>query len=200
MTRRFLMACLATLALAFPALAAEEDGVIVGDDGLFKQAWFTDTFLEMGDDLKEAASQGKNLLIIVEQKGCPYCRELHRVNFQDEDLVTYLNQNYMVVQLDLYGSRGTVDFDGEALEERDLVAKWGVQFTPTTILIDAANVGASNIRDAESFRLPGYLKVFHYLSSLEYVKTGAYHELGFQRFIQEKADKMREEGKEVDIW
>lgn len=200
MTRRMLLTIAAILALAFPAFAEDDPEVVVGDDGLFKAPFFTDSFLEFGDDLRDAAAQGKNLMILIEQKGCPYCRELHRVNFHDEEIVKYLTENFVVIQLDLYGSRGTVDFDGEELEERDLVAKWGAQFTPTTILIDKANADATSLREAEAFRLPGYLKPFHYLSSLEYVVTGAYHEQGFQRFIQERADRLREEGKPVDIW
>lgn len=200
MTRRFLLSLAATLLMVFSAHAEEDDGVVVGDDGLFKAPFFHDSFLEFGDDLQEAADQGKHLMILIEQKGCPYCRELHKVNFKNEEIVAYLNEHYVVIQLDLYGSRGTIDFDGEELEERDLVAKWGGQFTPTTILIDKANVGAKSLREAEAFRLPGYLKNFHYMSALEYVVTGAYHEQGFQRFIQEKGDRLRTEGKEVDLW
>lgn len=202
MTRfvRLLSTLAAALMLALPAQATEEDGLIIGDDGLYKEPWYANTFLDMSEDLSDAAAEGKGLMIIVEQKGCPYCRELHAVNFRDEELVSYLTGNFMVVELDLYGSRAVTDFDGEEMEERDLVAKWGVQFTPTTILIDKANTGAKSIREAESFRLPGYLKVFHYRSSLEYVASGAYKEQGFQRFLQERADKLREQGIEVELW
>ncbi len=125
MTKRFFTALITFIALSLPATAQDAAG-----DGLHKQPWFMDSFLEFGDDLKEAAAEGKDLLIIIEQDGCPYCRELHRVNFARTEITDYIQAHYLVVQLDLYGSRGTVDFDGQELEERDLVEKWGRSLPP----------------------------------------------------------------------
>ncbi|MCP5073164.1 MAG: thioredoxin fold domain-containing protein [Rhodobacteraceae bacterium] len=196
MDRRVFLTTLAVGPFAGSAFAES----IVADDGLHKQDWFLDSFLEMPDDLQEAADQGKHLLVLVEQKGCPYCRELHNVNFEREEITSYIKENFLVVQLNMWGSRGTVDFDGEELEERDLVAKWGVQFTPTTLIFDSAEIGAADARRAEAFRLPGYLKPFHYISSLEYVVDGAYKTQGFQRYIQEKFKALEAQGIHPDIW
>ena len=157
------------LSTATIAVAASEDGVTVGDDGLYKQDWFLDTFLDMGEDLTEAADSGKGLLVLFEQKGCPYCRELHRVNFAKQKLSDYLQQNFNAVQIDLFGAREATDFDGEAMEERKLARRWAVSFTPTTVLFPASAAGAASRDKAEAFRMPGYLKPFHYLSALEYV-------------------------------
>ncbi len=190
---------LATLAaLTLPAFAEEE--VPVGDDGLHKQPWFADSFLEFGDDLADAAAEGKHLLVLIEQAGCPYCRELHRVNFQRAEITDFLQEHFVVIQLDLFGSRGTVDFDGDELEERDLVFKWGAQFTPTTIIFAAEKAGADSYRAAEAFRLPGYLKPFHYMTSLEYVVSGAYKDQAFQRFLGDKVRDLGEQGITPDVW
>jgi thioredoxin-related protein len=172
----------------------------VDESGLHKQPWFIDSFLEFADDLEEAAAEGKDLLIIVEQAGCPYCAELHAVNFARTEITDYIQEHFMVVQLDLFGARGTVDFDGEELEERDLVFKWGAQFTPTTIIFSADKVGAESYRDAEAFRLPGYLKPFHYMSSLEYVAKDIYKEMSFQRYLQAKFAELAEQGISPDVW
>ncbi|MCP5087633.1 MAG: thioredoxin fold domain-containing protein [Rhodobacteraceae bacterium] len=196
MDRRIFLGALAASPLAGSAIAE----MIVGDDGLHKQDWFLDSFLEMSDDLQEAASKGKHLLVLVEQKGCPYCRELHNVNFAREEITGYIKDHFLVVQLNMWGSRATVDFDGEELEERDLVAKWEVQFTPTTLIFSSSEVGAADARAAEAFRLPGYLKPFHYISSLEYVVDGAYKTQGFQRYIQEKFKALEAQGIHPDIW
>ena len=182
------------------SLGASNDGVTVGDDGLFKQDWFLDTFLEFGDDLAEAAAEGKGLMVLFEQNGCPYCRELHRVNFKHEKLVEYLRANYNVVQIDLFGSRATTDFDGETLEERNLATKWGVHFTPTTVLFNPSAVGSASLAEAEAFRMPGYFKPFHYMSALEYVTSGEYKNLGFQRFLQARFDQLRAQGIEPEVW
>lgn len=195
-TRRHMMAGALALAAARPAFAASR----VGDDGLHKQDWFLDSFLELGDDLATAADEGRGLLVLYEQAGCPYCRELHRVNFARAEVVDYLTAQFDVVQLDLWGARAVLDFDGEELEERALAAKWGVNFTPTTVLFPAAAAGAESAAKAEAFRLPGYLKPFHYLSALEYVGEGQYREQPFQRFLQDKFAELREQGIDPDVW
>ena len=195
MTRRFLFVLMTLLGFGFAASAAE-----VGGDGLHKQPWFLDSFLEFSDDLKDAAAQGKDLMIIIEQEGCPYCRELHRVNFSRPEIVEYIQAHFVVVQLDLYGSRGTVDFDGEAMEEKDVVSKWGAQFTPTTIIFSGENADATSARDAEVFRMPGYLKPFHYITSLEYIATDAYKDGGFQRFLKAKILDLEAKGITADVW
>ena len=181
---------------AFPTLAGGE----VGDDGLHKQDWFLNSFLEMSDDLAEAADEGKLLMVIIEQAGCPYCRELHNVNFARTEIADYIQENFVVVQLDLWGSREVLDFDGETLEERDLARKWGVNFTPTTLVFTMEDGAPDSFFHAEAFRMPGLLKPFHYLSSLEYVATGEYKEQAFQRFLQDKFEELETKGITPDVW
>ena len=180
--------------------AASNDGVTVGDDGLFKQDWFLDSFLDVGEDLTEAAADGKGLMVLFEQRGCPYCRELHRVNFARAEIRDYLLANFNTVQIDLFGSRETTDFDGEAMEERDMASKWGVHFTPTCVLFSPKSAGRKTLAEAESFRMPGYFKPFHYISGLEYVVTGTYEEMSFQRYLQAKFADLQAKGISPDVW
>ena len=201
-TRRLFigLSAMSLAASQVPALAASDEGLTVGDDGLYKQDWFLDTFLDFGEDLAEAAEEGKGLLVLFEQQGCPYCRELHKVNFARQEIADFLAANFNVVQIDLFGSRETTDFDGEAMEERDLAGRWGVHFTPTSVLFPASSAGMTDRAEAEAFRMPGYLKPFHYLSALEFVASGAYQEQGFQRFLQVKFEDLRAKGIQPDVW
>jgi len=194
---KFLMTAVLALSLVTPAQAEEP---VLGDDGLHKQSWFFDSFLELPDDLAEAAAEGKGLILLFEQRGCPYCKELHSVNFARTEITDVMKAGFLTIQLDLWGARKVVDFDGAELEERDLAAKWGIQFTPTTVIIPSEAVGATSIGEAEAFRLPGYLKPFHYLSSLEYVTSGAYQTEGFQRFLQAKFADLTAKGINPDVW
>lgn len=193
-----LWAVLMIALLPLPASSAQ-----LGEDGLHIQPFFADTFLELSEDLAEATAMGKDLMIIWEQYGCPYCREMHEVNFERDDIPAYIDQHYMVIQLNLWGSREVTDFDGEALEERDLARKWFVNFTPTTMFFvqDDPDTPPQSMREAMVFMLPGYFKPFHHLTSLEYVATDGYKEQpNFQRWLQAKADHMREMGQDVTIW
>lgn len=183
---------------AMPGFAAE-----VGEDGLHLQPFFTETFLDMGEDLAEATAAGKDLLILIEQRGCPYCREMHEVNFARQEIVDVIEENYLVIQLNMWGSRDVTDFDGEMMEERDLVSRWGASFTPTTLFFTMEDPESppATMRDALAFMMPGYFKPFHNLSALEYVATDGYLEQpNFQRWLQAKAEHMEAEGVEVNIW
>ncbi|UYV35929.1 thioredoxin family protein [Rhodobacteraceae bacterium D3-12] len=200
-TRREMMAMGAALASLGPVVGPVEGRAAeLGDDGMHKQPWFTDSFLELGDDLATAAGQGRHLMILFEQNGCPYCRELHRVNFARAEIVEMIKANFDVIQLNMFGSREVLDFDGQALEEKALAEKWGVNFTPTTLIFHQKNVGAKDRAAAETFRLPGYLKPFHYLSSLEYVESGAFEGESFQRYLQGKFEALRAQGIDPDVW
>ncbi|WP_273068584.1 thioredoxin family protein [Thioclava marina] len=173
---------------------------VMGDGGLYQQSFFHDSFLDLGEDLSEAADQGRGLLVLFEQRGCPYCREMHLVNFARPEITDLIEASFVVLQLDLWGAREVTDFDGEALEERALAQKWFVNFTPTQVLIPAQNAGATDLRAAEAFRMPGYFKPFHHLSGLEYVASGAYRDQPFQRFLQDKFSALAEQGIDPDVW
>lgn len=190
-------------ALAAGFFAATGQAAELGDDGLHKQPWFADTFLDMAEDLAEATAAGKDLMVLIEQNGCPYCAEMHEVNFARTEITDYIQAHYLVVQLDMWGSREVTDFGGEAMAEKDLVSAWGANFTPTTLLFawDDPGTPPAEMRDALAFMMPGYFKPFHHLSALEYVATDGYlSEPNFQRWLQAKADHMREQGQEVNLW
>ena len=78
------------------------------EEGLHVQPWFRDTFLNLAEDMAEAKSEGKQLVIMWEQKGCPYCREMHRVSLRIPDIVDYIKKHFFVVQLNLWGDREVV--------------------------------------------------------------------------------------------
>ena len=178
---------------------AATDEPAVDDDGIYTQPWFNHTsFLVLSEDLEEAASEGKRFAILWEQKGCPYCRELHRVNFAKPAIRDYIKDNFQVLQLNLWGSKMVTDFDGEELEERDLAKKWRVLFTPT-IVFTAPKLDEAGA-NAEVVRMPGYFKPFHFISMFEYVKAEAYQEQDFQRFLQDKFKRLEAEGKKPEVW
>ena len=175
----------------------------LSDDGLYIQPWFSNTFLDLRDDLAEAASSNRRLVIFWEQRGCPYCRELHQVNLADDEIVAYIRANFLALQLNLFGSREVTDFDGAKMEERHLAARWRINFTPTLCFFPAtvADTQDKSGGDAEVWRLLGYWKPFHFRSTFVYVKEEGYKKQpNFQRWLADYADKLRAEGKEVKLW
>lgn len=107
----------------------------LGDDGLHKTPWMRDTFKDLREDLEEANTEGKRLVLFVEQRGCIYCQKMHEEVFPDPELSAFIEENFFVVQLNLHGSTTAVDFDGEEAEQRVLARKWGLLFTPTLVFL-----------------------------------------------------------------
>lgn len=126
--KHFLASAAAAVLLALPVAAAE-----LGDDGLHKADWMRDTFKDLSEDFADAQSEGKRLLVIMEQRGCIYCKEMHEKTFPDPRIRARLLEDYFPVQMNLHGSTEITDTDGETLSERAAARKWRVMFTPTMI-------------------------------------------------------------------
>jgi len=205
MTRRQALLLTGMLAASsFPNLMrAQTAKPRLSDDGLHVQPWFNHTFLDLKEDQAEAASSGRRLVIFWEQRGCPYCREMHHVNLTDGEIVDYIRQNFLALQFNLFGSREVTDFDGAMMEERQLAALWRINFTPTLCFFPAtvAELQGKSSRGPEVWRLSGYWKPFHFRSTFVYVKEEGYKsQPNFQRWLADYADRLRAEGKEVKLW
>lgn len=117
--------------LVAPAFAA----VPMGEDGLHKPTWLYETFKDLPEDFAEAAAEGKRLVVIVEQRGCIYCKDMHENTFTDERVRAMLEEDFYPIQVNLHGDTEIVDADGETLSEKQATRKWGVLFTPTMIFL-----------------------------------------------------------------
>ncbi len=189
--RALLAALVAVLLSALPAAAAETYQAKLGDDGLYHPDWFLNSFLDLKEDLAEATKAGKRFAVIWEQKGCPYCRDIHTVNLADDKVRAFIKQRYAVLQLDLWGSREVTDFDGEVMAEKDLARKYRINFTPTIQFFPetVAEMKGAKGPDVEVSRMPGYFRNFHFQAMFEYVWDKRYAKgQDFQRYIVEKAN------------
>ena len=82
---------------------------------------------------------------------------------------------------------------GKPSAAADWVRELGVAYAPSIVFF--ADGGR------EVFRVEGQVRPFHLASALEYVGGGSYRsEPSFQRFLQQKAERMRSRGETVDLW
>ena len=128
---------------------------------------------------------------------------MHTVNLARPEINSYIAENFAILQLNMWRSRTVTDFDGEELEERALARKWPVNFTPTICYFPTTidpGQNASSGRDLEVMRMPGYFKPFHFVSMSEYVRQGAYENIAFQRYLQDKFERLKAEGNQPDVW
>lgn len=167
----------AALGGALPAAAVE-----MGEDGLHKQPWFALTFKDMSEDLAAAQAQGKRLAVIFEQRGCIYCRKMHEEVFSDPAIAAYIAENFMVVQMNLFGDEEVTDFDGEAMPEKEMAGRWGVVFTPTILFMpEEAPDGAAG--PAAVATMPGAFGRKTSLHMFQWVREKGYEgEEHFQKY------------------
>lgn len=169
---------LAALCLALPVYAAE-----VGDDGLHKAAWMRDTFKDLREDLAEANAEGKRLAIIIEQRGCIYCKKMHEEVFIDPAIDSYINDNYFFIQINMYGDVEVTDFDGETLPEKEMVQKWGALFTPLMIYFPEEVADGLTAPQAAVAQVPGAFGKWTTLNMLTWVNEKGYaSEEPFQKY------------------
>jgi thioredoxin-related protein len=165
---------------------ARADGPILTDDGLYKEAWFLESFLDLADDLEGARKEGKRFVVMWELKGCPYCKETHFVNFAQPRIADYVKTNFEVLQLNIIGSRRVTDFDGAELSEKELAAKYGVRFTPTFQFFGEGTTPLTSLPPAkrEVARAPGYMLPDDFLALFRYVREKAYETKSFRDYLK----------------
>lgn len=127
----------------------------MGDDGLHKTHWMNDTFLDLREDLAEANAEGKRFAIIIEQRGCIYCKKMHTEIFPQPEIDSIISENFFVVQLNMFGDREVTDFDGEVMSEKDMMFRWGVNFTPTFMFFPTDVPEGLNAKQAAVAQMPG---------------------------------------------
>src|SRR5205085_12571170 len=179
-TRRNLMAGSAALAASLVAPRARAAAVLT-EDGLYKQPWFLESFLELPEDLQGAANLGKRFAIMWELRGCPYCRETHLVNFARSDIEAYIKANFDILQLNIIGSRKVTDFDGAEMSEKALATRYGIRFTPTFQFFpeSTSGLGEKAPDKREVARAPGYMRPDDFLALFRFVREKGYERGSF---------------------
>ncbi len=185
LSRRHMILGAAAASLAGLAPARSEEPILT-DDGLYKQSWFLESFLDLAEDLEDARKGGKRFVVMWELKGCPYCKETHFVNFAKPEISDYVKANFEVLQLNIIGSRIVTDFDGTKLSEKDMATKYGVRFTPTFQFFAerAAPLKELPPQKREVARAPGYLRPEDFLAMFRYVREKAYRDKSFRDFVK----------------
>ncbi len=181
---------LAASALTIPAFADKKatGKPILGDDGLYHQSWFLNSFLDLKDDLTEAKEKNKRLAVFWELKGCPYCVETHFKNFARVDIAEFIHENFEILQLNVLGSRLVTDVDGEEMTEKALASKYGIRFTPTIQFLsdDIEKIASLKPRKREVTRIQGYIQPDHFLAMFQFVQSRSYEKMPFRKFIKSR--------------
>jgi thioredoxin-related protein len=147
---------LSLLVLHGPARAAEP-----GEHAIALPAWFSETFLDFREDIRDAAKTGKRLMVYFGQDGCPYCKELIQTNFSQKAIADKTRAHFVAIALNIWGDREVTWTDGRKFSEKQLAAFLKVQFTPTLLFFDE--------KGGIVARLNGYYPPHRFDAVLDYV-------------------------------
>ena len=140
------------------------------------------------DDLSKT---DKPLLVMFEQKKCSPCDELHLDIAKRKESVELLSR-FNVAVLDMWSDRVVTIPSGKKMKIRDWARKLDVKYAPSLLFFDESG--------EEIFRSDAYLKAFHTQTVMDYVASGAYKtQSNFQRYVDQRADHLREQGIEVNL-
>jgi thioredoxin-related protein len=123
--------------------------------------WFKPSFLDLGEDIGEAAGEGKRLIVFFHQDGCPYCAKLINHNFSQKPLVDDLRAHFDIIQINMWGDRELITPEGRALNEKTYAREMKVWFTPTVLFF--------NETGRVVFRMNGYYPPEKFRAVLRYV-------------------------------
>jgi thioredoxin-related protein len=138
-----------------------------------------------------ARVKGKPVAVFFEQKDCTGCDTLHR-EILNQPATRRQLKRFHVIQLDRWSDTPVVTPAGGETTARRWADALHIAYVPSVVLFDGA---------AEVIRIEAFLKGFHVQSVLDYVASGAYKtQPELQRFIRERADRLREQGVAIDLW
>jgi thioredoxin-related protein len=148
-------------------------------------------FMRPPHDLRRRRG-AKPLAVVFEAPYCAACDELHGEGFQRPEIRSLLGR-FDVARFSLGARTPVTTPDGRTIAAVAWARELDVGYTPTIVLFDSAGV--------EAFRISSYLRPFHLAASLDYVASGAYRsEPSFQRYVQERGERLRRQGRPVELW
>ncbi len=143
------------------------------------------------ENLQQAVSKQKYLLVIFEQKQCASCDELH-MDILKRKVSRELLKKFNIAVVDMWSNKKLITPDGSKMKIRDWAKKLNISYAPSMLYFNAEG--------KEVFRSDAYLKAFHTQSVMDYVSSGSYKtQPDFQRYIDSRAEHLREQGVEVNL-
>jgi len=161
---------------AFNIFAEENKGDFRGVIHTEYPTWFKDGFMEFNEDIKNAAKEGKRLMIIFTQPGCPYCNALVERNLSQKDIEQKVRKNFDSIAINMWGDREVTFTDGKIYTEKSISEKLKVQFTPTVLFF--------NEQGKIVLRLNGYIPPRRFNVALDYVIKHQETKVSYRTYVK----------------
>ena len=144
-----------------------------------KPDWFKVSFLDMREDVAEAAQAGKRVMLYFYQDGCPYCAKLLDVNFAQREIAEKTRKYFDVIAINIWGALELTDLEGRPTTEKGFASDLKVMFTPTLLFLDE--------QGKVIMRLNGYYPPHKFSAVIDYVGQHREKEISFREFWKARA-------------
>jgi len=157
------------------SVAAATPGKVVGGKISEHPDWFKESFLDIAEDVEEAAESGKHVILFMHLNGCPYCYKMTEENFKHAPYTEFIKENFDVIAINIKGDREIALNEETSLTEKQLAARLKVMYTPTIVFLNQQNKTVA--------RVNGYRSVPDFKQVLDYVQQKAYRETSLAKFV-----------------
>jgi thioredoxin-related protein len=146
-------------AMAWPATEGKLAPDLVNPGYHDKPAWFKQSFLDLPDDVREAAASGRRLMLFFYQDGCPYCKVMLMHDLRRPEVAERTRRRFDVIAINLWGDLEVIDLARKKTTEKQFARDLAVQFTPTILLLDD--------KGKVALRMNGYYPPEKFLAAIE---------------------------------
>ena len=156
---------------------AETTGAVTGGQLSVHPSWFKESFLDIAEDVNEAADSGKHVILFMHLNGCPYCYKMTEENFKNAPYTDFIKENFDVIAINIKGDR-EIAFDAETtVSEKELASLLKVRYTPTVVFLNQENKPVA--------RANGYRSVPAFKQILDFVQSKSYETTTLANYIAE---------------
>jgi thioredoxin-related protein len=96
--------------------------------------WFKESFLDLRDDLDDAAKAGKRgIIVFLSQKNCNHCQAFIDTTLSDPVILERVQKNYDVIALDIFNDVELTDIDGSVSSIKVFADNQRARVTPALL-------------------------------------------------------------------
>lgn len=128
-------------------------------------------------EVEAAAEEGKNLVVMFGQNGCPYCEKMHKRVFPHPKVSAQYTEQFVMFEINIKGDLEVVSHNGEGKTEKEYASEMRARATPLFIYFS---------KDGKDIlRLTGYQEPSIFMTAGRYVSSGAYEDgTSFMSFVR----------------
>lgn len=128
----------------------------------------------------DAAKQNKHLLVWLHKTDCGYCESMREFTLEDEKVAAVLKKSYLFSHINI-SENDEITYKTFKGNGKAFAKKIGYNFYPSSLFM---NEKADLI-----FAAAGYIEEKDFLIMLEYVDSGAYRQMKYDLFRQQKGKR-----------